>query len=86
MLQLLYPRPRDPPVLERGSLRLPFQVRDPFGADEVVAITSENRMNDLVAALLDIDGRKSAGKLASVISRFAPPDARIGLVGLFTVP
>ena len=43
-------------------------------------------MDSLVAALRAIDKHKSAAEVAEVIRRFAPPDARIGLVGLFTVP
>ncbi len=86
VVQLIYPTSRNPAMIDRGSVRIPFQVRDPFGADEVVAITSEQRMSDLEDTLRSMDGRKSAGLLAGVIRRFAPTDARVGLVGLFTVP
>lgn len=85
-LQLIYPTGREPPGVDRGSLRIPFQVRDPYGADVVVAITSEQRMTDLEAALKLLHGRKSAGQVTGAITRFAPNDARIGVVGLFTVP
>lgn len=85
-VQFIYPTARSPQMVDRGSLRVPFQVRDPFGADQVVAITSEQRMSDLEDALRTMNGRKSAGLLAGLLRRFAPADARIGIVGLFTVP
>ena len=61
-------------------------MRDPFGADQVLAITSGAPMDGLVTALRELDKRRSAGRLFDVIRRFQPPDARLGLVGLFTVP
>jgi hypothetical protein len=85
-VQMLYPTPRDRPVLDQATFRAPFKVRDPFGADEVVAITAAQRMPDLETALHDLDGRRSAGRLAATIARFGPPDMRVGVVGLFTLP
>jgi hypothetical protein len=58
----------------------------PFGTGRVVAITAPRQMANLEHALQRFDRRSSAGQLVDVISRFAPADARIGLVGLFTAP
>jgi hypothetical protein len=85
-VQLLYPMSYNQPILHTGTYRAPFSVRDPFGADEVVAITSSERMVTLEQALRYLDGRRSAGQLADTISRFGPRDFRIGVVGLFTTP
>jgi len=78
--------PFNSPILDAATYRVPFLVSDPFGADEVVAVTSGRRMTSLEQALQQLDHRRSAGQLVDVISRFGPPDARIGIVGLFTAP
>jgi hypothetical protein len=85
-VQLLYPMSYNRPILSADNYRAPFVVRDPFGADEVVAITSRQRMASLEQALQKLDGRRSAGQLTDIIARFGPRDARIGVVGLFTAP
>lgn len=85
-LQFIYPMSYNRPILDAENHRVSFRVREPFGADEVVAITSRERMNKLEDAMQQLDGRRSAGQLLDVITRFAPADARIGVVGLFTVP
>lgn len=85
-VQMLYPMKPAETASRSGDLRIPFVVRDPYGADQVVAITSTAPMDGLVTALRALDKRRSAGEVADVIRRFGPPDARIGLVGLFTVP
>jgi hypothetical protein len=85
-LQVLYPMSYHQPILPTDTYRAPFLVRGPFGADEVVAITSRRRMPALEQALKQLDGRRSAGQLTDVISRFGPAEFRIGVVGLFTAP
>ncbi len=86
VIQLIYPTVKDQTVSDHNSFRVPFRVRDPYGADEVVAISSSQPQPALISALRDMDGRKDAGKLAEAIAKYAPPDKRVGLVGLFTVP
>ena len=71
------------PILDAETYKVPFRVRDPFGADQVVAITSRERMANLEQALQQLDRRRSAGQLVNVIARFGRADARIGIVGLF---
>ena len=85
-VQMLYPMSFHRPVLDTDDYRVPFRVRDPFGSDEVVAITAPQRMEKLEEALHQIDGIRAAGEVAEVITRFAPAEAKIGLVGLFTAP
>src|SRR6185369_109540 len=74
-LQLLYPMSYNRPILRLDTYRAPFLVRDPFGADAVVAITAKERMTALEQALRQLDGRRSAGQLADIIARLAPKDA-----------
>ena len=64
----------------------PVRVREPFGADQIVAITSETRMTQLEQALLQLNRRRAAGQMMKMVQRYAPPDARIGSAGLFTAP
>jgi hypothetical protein len=85
-VQLLYPMSYHQPILHADTYRARFSVRDPYGADEVVAITASERMSVLEQALQKLDGRRSAGQLTDVIARFGPRDARIGVLGLFTAP
>ena len=85
-VEMLFPLHGIPHPLQSPSYSVPFQVQTPYGDDAVVAITSTQPMPDLVAALATLDNRRSAGRLPEVIAHFKPADARIGLVGLFTVP
>lgn len=85
-VQLLYPTPKDAPVLADANYRLPVVVARPFGADQVVAVTSEQRMVALEQALQQLDKRRSPLQVMRMVERYAPKDARIGTVGLFTAP
>lgn len=85
-VQLLYPEESDPPILAAATYRLPVEVRKPFGADQVVAITADQRMPALEQALKVINQRRSSGELLELLQRYAPANARIGTIGLFTAP
>jgi hypothetical protein len=85
-VQTLYPIGSDPPVI--GSADYKFQVRvgEPYGADQVVAITSAQRLGDLEQALRKLNQRRTAVEVYKLVERYAPPDARIGAAGLYTAP
>lgn len=85
-VQFLYPGGRSAAPLSQREYREPFRVREPYGADEVLAIASKASLQPLAEAIGKLDRRRSAGSLAETIARFAPPDARLGLVGLYTLP
>jgi hypothetical protein len=85
-VQALYPTDTDPPLVARAEYRMPVRVREPFGADQVVAITSGQRMEALEQALKQLNGRRSAVRMLQMVQQFAPADARIGSAGLFTAP
>jgi len=79
--QTLYPVGSDPSVLRTPRYRFPVQVREPFGADQIVVITSARRMSALEQVLSQ---RRTAMQVLRMVERYAPADARVGLVGLFT--
>jgi hypothetical protein len=85
-IQMLYPVGSDAARTQAASLRLPLRVREPFGAEQVVAITSAERITDLEQALLQLHGRKAPGHLIKIMARFLPADARVGSIGFFTAP
>jgi Caspase domain len=83
-VQALYPHGSDSAFLSEAKYRLPLVVRSPFGADQVVAITSAQRMLALEQVLNEFDGRRGAAGLIKLLERYAPKDARFGSVGIFT--
>jgi len=85
-VQLLYPIGSDATVVEADSLSFPVRVKDPFGADQIVAVTSKQRMTALEQAVLQMNRRRTAGQAIKMIQKYAPADARIGSAGLFTAP
>jgi hypothetical protein len=85
-IQLLYPIGSDPSPTQSANLRLPLRVREPFGADQVVAITSGQRMVELEKVLMQVNRRRASSQVIRSLERYLPPDARIGSIGFFTVP
>lgn len=85
-IQMLYPIGSDAAPTQVGSLRLPLRVQAPFGAEQVVAITSTKRLVDLEQALLQLNRRKAPGQLIKVMAKLLPADARVGSIGFFTAP
>jgi uncharacterized caspase-like protein len=85
-IQMLYPIGSDASLNQSPNLRLPLRVREPFGAEQVVAITSQQRMVELERVLLQLNRRRAPGQVIQSIARYAPPDARIGSIGFFSVP
>jgi caspase domain-containing protein len=85
-IQLLYPIGSDPSPTQSANLRLPMRVREPFGADQVVAITSGQRMVELEKVLMQVNRRRASAQVIRSLERYLPPDARIGSIGFFTVP
>jgi len=85
-IQMLYPIGSDAAPTQAGSLRLPLRVREPFGAEQVVAITSAQRVTELEQALLQLNRRKAPGQMIKVMAKYLPADARVGSIGFFTTP
>lgn len=83
-VQLLYPIGSDPPIISTQTYKLELQVQEPFGADQLVAITAPERMTDIELALNRLRDRRASGQLPNILSHYAPPNWRIGSVGIFT--
>ena len=85
-VQVLYPIKTDPYIVQATNFSFPVSVREPFGSDQLVAITSKQRMPELEQALQGLDNRRSAFQLIDMIRRYATDDIHIGSAGLFTAP
>jgi hypothetical protein len=85
-VQMLYPIGSDAAPTQAGSLRLPLRVREPFGAEQVVAISSAQRLVDLEQALLQLNRRKAPVQMIKIMMKYMPQDARVGSIGFFTAP
>jgi hypothetical protein len=85
-IQMLYPNRSDLSPVPSANMRIPLRVREPFGAEQVVAITSQERMVDLEQILAQADQRRASGQVIKALQRYISPDTRIGSVGFFTAP
>lgn len=85
-IQMLYPVGSDAALARSASLRLPLRVGEPFGAEQVVAVTSQQRMVDLETVLMQLNRRRASGQLIKSLERYLPADARIASIGFFSAP
>ncbi|MBR0869394.1 caspase family protein [Bradyrhizobium tropiciagri] len=85
-IQMLYPVGSDAALARSANLRLPLRVGEPFGAEQVVAVTSEQRMVDLETVLMQLNRRRASGQVIKSLERYLPADARIASIGFFSVP
>jgi uncharacterized caspase-like protein len=85
-VQVLYPIGSDPPVLTTADYKFSVVVGEPFGADQVVAITSSQPLTDLEGALKAMNPQFAAVEVYRSVERYAPADARIGAASLYTAP
>jgi Caspase domain len=85
-VQALYPIGSDQPVITTADYKFPVVVGEPFGAEQVIAITSAQRLGDLEQALKKMNQRRSAVEVYKLVERYAPPDTKIGVTSLYTSP
>jgi Caspase domain len=85
-IQMLYPIGSDASPVRSADLRLPLRVREPFGAEQIVAVTSLQRMADFEKGLQQLNHRRASGQVIKSLERSMPADARVGSVGFFSVP
>jgi hypothetical protein len=85
-VQALYPIGSDQPIVTTPDFKFSVVVREPFGADQVVAVTSAQRLSDLEQVLKVWNQQKTAVEVYRLVERYAPPDARIGATSLYTSP
>jgi Caspase domain len=85
-LQFIYPLGSDPPIIENSEHRITLQVREPFGADQIVSVSATQRQTDLEQAIRQLDRRRNPLKISQLVNRYDNADLRVGLIGLFTAP
>ncbi len=85
-VQTLYPIGSDARVITAPEYRFEVRVGEPFGADQVVAVTSAQRLGDLEEALRKLSQRRAPVEVLKLVERYAPPDARVGAASLYTAP
>ena len=85
-VQMLYPLGSDPPVRTEDSYRVQLQVREPLGADQIVAVTSSRRLGELEQAIRQLDRKRNPMKISDAVNQFAAGDVLVGFAGLFTAP
>jgi hypothetical protein len=88
-VQHLFPKENENPLVRQTSFKLDDMiVQKPFGADHMVAIVSDARLDEVEQALRRLHGRRAAGRLPGILRSlpFAGGGVRLGTAGLFTVP
>jgi len=85
-IQMLYPVGSDAALSRSANLRLPLRVGEPFGAEQVIAVTSQQRMADLETVLMQLNRRRASGQVIKSLERYLPADARIASIGFFSAP
>jgi hypothetical protein len=85
-VQALYPVISDPRIIATAEHRFQVRVGEPFGADQVVAVTAGQRLGELEEAVKNLSRRHAAVEVLKAVERYAPADARMGAAGLYTAP
>jgi hypothetical protein len=85
-VQALYPISSDPRIIATPDHRFRVRVGEPFGADQVVAVSSGQRLTELEEALKKLSQRRTAVEVFRMVERYAPADVRIGAASLYTAP
>jgi hypothetical protein len=85
-VQTLYPIGSDARIIATPDYKFQVRAGEPFGADQVVAISSQLRLGDLEEALRKMSQRRTAVEVFKLVERYAPADARIGAASLYTAP
>jgi hypothetical protein len=83
-IQLLYPLGTDQNTA--STFQISLRVREPFGADQVIAITSTDRLSELEQVVSELNRRRAPGALIKSMMRYMPADVRVGSIGIFTAP
>jgi hypothetical protein len=86
LAQYLYPTDSDPLVMTEDSYSITLKVDEPFGADQLIAVTSSQRMPDLIRALKRVDNRRDPTQVVDAIVNFGPADFAIGSVQTLSAP
>jgi hypothetical protein len=85
-VQLLYPIGSDPRSLDVPTYKLDMQVREPYGTDIFLAVSSAQPADMLEQGIRQLSHYRSAIELVDLLKNAAPPDARVGLLSLVSRP
>ena len=85
-VQMLHPTRPDAKPVRDAEFRVPVQVRRPYGADLVVAISSDQPLPQLEQALRALNQRRNAVEALRLVERYRTPGLRIGAAGIFPAP
>jgi Caspase domain len=86
-VQLLYPHNEsDARMVDRSKYRIQISVVRPYGADQIVAVTTPHYLSELEMALKKLDKRRTSGQIIKLLSRYAEDRMRLGTIGVFTAP
>ena len=85
-VQMLHPARPDAKPVGEAAFRLPVQVRRPYGADLVVAISSDQPLPQLEQSLRALNQRRSAVEALRLVERYRSSSLRIGAANVFTAP
>jgi hypothetical protein len=86
-LKFLFPRfKEDSPQVNEGTFWIRLRAGEPFGADHLIAVVSDQRLYGLEASLSALSDRKAAGQLPEILQDAlrSPGGARLGFAALFT--
>jgi Caspase domain len=85
-VESLYPIGSDARIIATPDYKFQVRAGEPFGADQVVAISSSQGLGDLEEELRKMSQRRTAVEVFKLVERYAPADARIGAASLYTAP
>jgi hypothetical protein len=85
-VQLLYPLAANHAPSDASVFRISLRVRRPYGADQIVAVTSPERLSDFEQIVSGLNHRRASGALVKDMLRYLPENTRIGSIGMFTAP
>ena len=83
-IQFLYPMRLEPPANTSRGVAFSVEVAEPFGADQIVAVSSARALTDFVQSIRRLDGRRAAGAALGLLDTLAADDVRIGMVAVLT--
>lgn len=85
-IQLLYPLGSDPPVVKSAEQRITVLVREPFGSDQIIAVSAASRQDELEQAMRQLDRQQNPLKVAELVERYDGAGVWVGLTGLSSAP
>jgi len=83
-VEMIYPLGSDAPMVSEDTYRVELSIREPLGADTLVAVSSLQAIDELVRRVKALDRRRNPARIVDLIPQFSPPDALVGVAAIFT--